>query len=89
VEFRVEQVAVVSFRHLTEQTWEAGCGNFDLGASTFGNEHGFFCRVQPPAEVPLAPEDLQGVLAFLSDHPLEWVRFDETGPILPGLELRA
>ena len=85
MEFQVEQVVVVSFRHLTGETWESGCGNFDLGAATFGSEHGFFCRVQDPLEVSLAPTDLRHVLAFLVLRPFHWVRFDEAGPVIPGL----
>jgi hypothetical protein len=88
VQFRVEQVAVISSRHITKDSWDTGCGNFDLGASTFGCEHGFFCRVQPPEEVPLAPADLREVLAFFADHPFHWLRFDEAGPVVPGLRLR-
>ena len=87
MEFRVEQVVVISFRHLTGHTWEAGCGNFDLGASTFGNEHGFFCRIQPAAEVPHAPQDLQQVLAFFAGRGFQWLRFDEAGAVVPGLDL--
>ena len=89
MELRVEQVVVISFRHLTRDTWEGGCGNFDLGAATFGNEHGFFCLIQPPEELPLAPADLRQALAVFAGRPFQWLRFDETGPIVPGLELRA
>jgi hypothetical protein len=89
VELRIEQVVVVSFRHLTRDTWEGGCGNFDLGAATFGNEHGFFCLIQPREELQHAPEDLRQVLAFFAALPFKWLRFDEAGPIVPGLDLRA
>jgi hypothetical protein len=87
LDLHVERVAVIAARHLTRETWESGCGNFDLGASTFGNEHGFFCRVQPRQEVPHAPADLRAVLQFFVGEPVEWLRFAEDGPQLTGLAL--
>ena len=87
MEYRVEQVVVVSHRHLTLHTWESGCGNFEIGASTFGNEHGFFCRVQDPTELPFAPADLRHVLSHFRAHRFAWVRFDEAGPLMPGLRV--
>jgi hypothetical protein len=85
VDWRVERVAVISARHLSRETWESGCGNFDLGAATFGNEHGFFCRVQPPEEVPHAASDLRAVLQFFAGQPVEWLRFAEDGALVAGL----
>ena len=89
MEFRVERVAVVSSRHLTRETWDSGCGDFDIGAATFGSEYGFFCRVQPPDEVPLAPDDLRLVLAFFARHRIEWIRFDEAAPLVRELRIYA